>query len=152
MSASLSLCHNQYQYLYQYHEDSTTSNLFNKPPLKAFRRTKNLNDLLVRSSLPRNLPHQSPGRIVSCTCPHVNSSSIITKSKGHVDITVHFSCITENVVYCLSYNKCPSTVYIGETGRRLADHFREHRRDVINDRNDFPVTAHFNQTNHTLEA
>ena len=42
-------------------EDSTTSDIFNKPPLKAFRCPKNLKDMLVRSSLPRNLPHQSPG-------------------------------------------------------------------------------------------
>ena len=37
------------------------------------------------------------------------------------------------------------------TGRRLADRFGEHRRDVINGRNDLPVPAHFNQENHTLE-
>ena len=137
-------------------EDSTTGNIFNKPPLKAFRRAKNLKDLLVRSGLPRNLPHQPPGtfpcnRPVCRTCPHVHSSSTITTPKGHAIIAGHFSCITEHVVYCLSCAKCPSAVYIGETGRRLADRFREHRRDVINGRNDLPVPAHFNQTNHTLE-
>ena len=58
---------------------------------------------------------------------------------------------TEHVVYCLSCTKCPSTVYIEETGCRLAVRFREHRRDVINGRNDLPVPAHFNLTNHTLE-
>ena len=42
-------------------------------------------------------------------------------------------------------------MYIGETGRRLADRFRERRRGVINGRNDLPVPAHFNQQNHTLE-
>ena len=36
-----------------FREDSKTRN--NKPPLKAFRHAKNLTDLLVRSSLPRNL-------------------------------------------------------------------------------------------------
>ena len=138
-------------------EDSTTINIFNKPPLKAFRRAKNLKDLLVRSrSIPRDLPQQSPGtfpcnRTVCRTCPHVNSSSTITTPKRHVNITGHFSCITEHVVYRLSCTKCPSTVYIGETGRRLADRFREHRRDVINGRNDLPVPAHFNSTNHTLD-
>ena len=137
-------------------EDSRTSKIFNKPPLKAFRRAKNLKDLLVRSSLPRNLPHQSPGtfpcnRTVCRTCPHVNSSSTIATPKGHVYITGHFSCIAEHVVYCLSCTKCPSIVYIGETGRRLANRFREHRRDIINGRNDLPVPAHFNQPNHTLE-
>ena len=63
----------------------------------------------------------------------------------------HFSCNTEHVVYCLSCTKCPSIVYIGETGRRLADRFREHRRDIINGRNDLPVPAHFNPPNHTQE-
>ena len=137
-------------------EDSRTSRIFNKPTLKAFRRAKNLKDLLVRNSLPRNLPHQLPGtfpcnRTVCRTCPHVNSSSTITTPKGHVYITGHFSCITENVVYCLLCTKCPSIVYIGETGRRLANRFREHRRDIINGRNDLPVPAHFNQPNHILE-
>ena len=107
---------------------SATRNIFNKPPLKAFRRTKNLKDLLLRSSLLRNLPQQPPGtlscnRTVCRTCPHVNSSSTITTPKRHVNITEHFSCITEHMVYCLSCTKCPSTVYIGETRRRLADRF-----------------------------
>ena len=106
-------------------------------------------NLVAGKIIRRNLPDQSPGtfpcnRTVCRTCPHVNSSSTITTPKGHVNITGHFSCITYNVVYCLSCTKCPSTVYIGETGRRLADRFREHRRDVINGRNDLPVPAHFN--------
>ena len=37
------------------------------------------------------------------------------------------------------------------TERRMADRFREHRRDVSNGRNDFPVPANFYQCNHTLE-
>ena len=45
-------------------EDSRTSKIFNKPPLKAFRRAKNLKGLSVRNSLPRNLPHQSPGTVL----------------------------------------------------------------------------------------
>ena len=138
------------------HEDSTTANIFNKPPLKAFRRAKNLKDLLVRSSLTQNPSNQPPGmfrcnRIVCHTCPHVNVSPTITTPKGQINVTGHYSCITDNVVYCLTCTKCPSTVYIGDTGRRLADWFREHRRDVINGRNDLPVLAHFNQDNHTLE-
>ena len=55
------------------------------------------------------------------------------------------------MVYCLTCTKCPSTVYIGETGRRSADRFREHHRDVIIGRNDLPVPAHFNRENHTLK-
>ncbi|KAL9976434.1 hypothetical protein ACROYT_G013734 [Oculina patagonica] len=39
------------------HDDSTTNNIFRKPPLMAFRRAKNLKDLLVRSSLPQDPPN-----------------------------------------------------------------------------------------------
>ena len=42
-------------------DDSTTRNILNKLPLKAYGRSKNLRDLLVRSSLPRNLPNQPTG-------------------------------------------------------------------------------------------
>ena len=42
-------------------------------------------------------------------------------------------------------------MYIEETGSSLAGRFREHRRDVINGKNELPVPAHFNQTNHMLE-
>ena len=42
-------------------------------------------------------------------------------------------------------------MYIGEIGGRLADSFREHPRDIINGRNDFPVPTHFDQANHTFE-
>ena len=138
------------------HDDSTTNNIFRKPPLMAFRRAKNLKDLLVRSSLPHDPPNHPTGtfpcsRTICRTCPHVNSSNTITTPKGHVNITGHYTCTTENVVYCLTCEKCPSTVYIGETGRRMADRFRQHRRDVINGRNDLPVPAHFNQPDHSLQ-
>ena len=123
-----------------------TRNIFNKPPLKAFRHAKNLKDLLV--SLPQNLPALVTGPFA--TRPYVNSSTITTP-KRHVNIKGHFSCITEHVVYCLSCTKCPLTVYIGETGCRSVDRFREHCRDVMNGRNDLPVPAHFNSINDTLE-
>ena len=42
-------------------------------------------------------------------------------------------------------------IYIGETGRRLGDRFREHLRDVeINDKDaSKPVARHFNLPNHS---
>ena len=45
---------------------------------------------------------------------------------------------------------CVAMVYIGETGRRLGDRFREHLRDVeINDKDaSKPVARHFNLPNH----
>ena len=45
----------------------------------------------------------------------------------------------------------PNVHRLGETGCRLADHFREHCRDVSNGRNHLPVPAHFNQANYTQD-
>ena len=44
-------------------------------------------------------------------------------------------------------------LYIGETGRRLGDRFREHLRDVEKDDKDAskPVARHFNLPNHSEE-
>ena len=91
------------------HDNITTTNILRKPP-----RAKSLKDLLVRSSLPRNLPNHPTdtfpcNRTVCRTCPHINSSATITTPKGHVTITGHFTCITDNVIYCLTCDKCPST-------------------------------------------
>ena len=44
-------------------------------------------------------------------------------------------------------------IYIGETGRRLGDPFREHLRDVENNDKEAskPVARHFNLANHSQE-
>ena len=44
-----------------------------------------------------------------------------------------------------------SAYYTGETGRRLADRFREHRLDVLHNKGDLPVAQHFNGPSHSLE-
>ena len=64
-------------------------------------------------------------------------------------ITGHFTCTSESLIYCISCRKCSTAVYIGETARRLADRFREHRVDVIKKKGDVPVPHHFNSENHS---
>ena len=39
-------------------------------------------------------------------------------------------------------------LYVGETGRRLEDRFREHRLDVQDNKPEREVAAHFNQPGH----
>ena len=39
-------------------------------------------------------------------------------------------------------------MYVGETGRRLADRFTEHRRDVISNKTEKEVASHFNSPGH----
>ena len=134
----------------------STRVIFSQPPLKAYRRAKNLRDLLVHNDFPPDQPAQQPGtfpckRTICRTCPHINQSTSIPSPGGQFKITGHFTCTSENVIYCISCHKCPRAVYIGETGRRLADRFREHRLDVLHKKNYLPVAQHFNSPGHSLE-
>ena len=54
------------------------------------------------------------------------------------------------VIYCITCTLCKK-IYIGETGRRLADRFREHLRDAEQNNTDAskPVARHFNLPNHS---
>ena len=58
--------------------------------------------------------------------------------------------ITAAVIYCITCTLCKK-IYIGETGRRLADRFREHLRDAQQNNTDAskPVARHFNLPNHS---
>ena len=70
--------------------------------------------------------------------------------KRSVKITDRFTCTSANVIYCITCTLC-NKLYIGETGRRLGDRFREHLRDVEKNDKDAskPVARHFNLPNHS---
>ena len=73
-------------------------------------------------------------------------------SVGKIKITDHFTCTSANFIYCITWTLCKK-LYIGETGRRLGDRFREHLRDVEKDDKNAskPVARHFNLPNHSKQ-
>ena len=76
----------------------------------------------------------------------------LSGSKRSIKITDHFTCTSTNVIYCITCTLCKK-LYIGETGRRLGDRFREHLRDVEKDDKNAskPVARHFNLPNHSKQ-
>ena len=67
-------------------------------------------------------------------------------------VTDHFTCISTNVIYCIICTLCKK-IYIGDTGRRLADRFREHLRDAEQNNTDAskPVARHLpNHSHHNM--
>ena len=76
----------------------------------------------------------------------------ITGPKRSIKITDCFTCTPANVIYCITCTLCKK-IYIGETGRRLGDRFREQLREV--ERNDKdtskPAARHFNLPNHSSQ-
>ena len=82
----------------------------------------------------------------------VQNADKISGPKRSIKITDRFTCTSANVIYCITCTLCKN-VYIGETGRRLGDRFREHLRDVEKDDKDAskPFARHFNLPNHSKE-
>ena len=127
---------------------------FSQPPLISFKRDKNVGNFLVRSTFKTI---EKPGtckcaRSRCKTCPFVPNADKISGPKRSVKITDRFTCTLANVIYCITCT-LSKKLYIGETGRRLGDRFREHLRDVEKDDKHAskPVARHFNVPNHSKE-
>ena len=86
---------------------------------------------------------------------HVLSFTTLRNCRDPSDplrLTDHFTCTSANIIYCITCTLCKN-LYIGETGRRLGDRFREHLCDVEKDDKDAskPVARHFNLPNHSKQ-
>lgn len=134
-------------------EDEEIGNRFCKKPVTAYRRGRNLKDMLMYNDL-REIP--TPPGTFACkrsrckTCPYVLHIPTITGPKSSFKINHSHSCTTMNVVYCIVCVKC-SMLYIGETKRRLADRFREHLRLVRIKDMSSEVAVHFNTCQHDMD-
>ena len=134
--------------------DNETSRIFSLPPLISFKGNKNISDFLVKSTLKSV---ESPGtfnftRKRCKTYPFIHNTDKVTGPKRSIKITDRFTCTSANVIYCIKCTLCKK-IYIGETGRRIGDRFREHLRDVeCNDKDaSKPVTRHLNLPNHSTQ-
>ena len=132
--------------------DPETKHIFSLPPLISFKRDKNLGNFLVRSAFKfNNKPGTFTCKRTRCkTCPFISNTVNISGPNRSVKVTDHFTCISSNVIYCITCTLCKK-IYIGETGRRLADRFREYLRDAEQNNTDVskPVARHFNLPNHS---
>jgi len=132
--------------------DLQTRDIFPRAPFVAYKRDLNIRNMLVRST--NNSSTEQPG---SCacqrsrwnTCEYINPLTVIPGPKCTFTIREHFTCMSENLVYCISCRRC-SHLYIGETSRSLRSRFGEHLRSIRKNTPGFPVAQHFNSTCHSI--
>ena len=65
-----------------------------------------------------------------------------------MNITKQFNCLTYDILYVILCTRC-TQLYIGETGRMLNTHSKEHFVDIKH-RRDKPADNHFSQTGRTI--
>ena len=131
--------------------DEEVSHIFSDgKPMIAFRRDRNLRDILVHSRLQTqniSVGTAKCGRPRCLTCDHISPDVLVVGPKGSFKAKQSFSCTSTGLVYAIECQRC-GYLYVGETGRRLADRFREHRRNVVNKNSENEVALHFNMEGH----
>ena len=125
--------------------DPETKHIFSLPPLTSFKSDKNIGYVLVRSAT-----NQDPSHVNAYDAKLVPLFLTLLRSKAgpnqSTKVTDHFTCISVNVIYCITCTLCKK-IYRSETGRRSADRFREHLRDIKKKNHtdaSKPVAHHFN--------
>ena len=127
------------------------------PPLVAFRRPRNLRDLLVHARITTPAPPPGTGsspcnyRRCKCCAEIVTCNSFSSKSTGRTyNIRSEVTCRSSNLVYLISCKKC-GLQYIGETQQPLHVRMNGHRSDIRTRKTEKPIAAHFCQPDHRLE-
>ena len=130
-------------------DNADIGKMFDSNFLGSFSNEKSLANHLVSSRPTLSAEYEIPGtfqcnRSVCNTCTYVSIFTVIVGPFDTFDIRQSFSCTSDNKVYCIFCSKC-DVLYIGETGRRLGDKFREHLYDIEHKR------RHFNSAQHTCD-
>ena len=139
------------------HASSSLKKAIPKRPLIAYRRPKNLRDLLVKAKLkPAGLQPaggSSPCGTRRClTCSHIQTGIAFRSATMNQAFNVQATatCKTRNVIYLIDCRKCRKQ-YVGETQNPLHIHLNGHRNDIAHKRTEKPVASHFNSPGHSLD-
>ena len=133
---------------------------FPEPPLTAFRRPRNLRELLIKAKVPPP-PNQRPVRTIKgmkkcgkgCTaCPYIKEGKSVNISKKATwQINRRHDCQSFNIIYMIECNidHCRQR-YIGESKRAIKHRLADHRGYIVNNHVDKATGAHFNSPGHSL--
>lgn len=128
--------------------------IFPEPPRVTYRRTRNLQDCLVRSKV--NKPDDSLTGCHPCgggrcqICKLMQSTQIVKSTKSNFSIKINgdFDCNSSNVIYVIQCKACQCQ-YVGQSKTSFRIRFNNHRSDVSKKPN-LPVSRHFKQPGHSI--
>ncbi|KAK3108513.1 hypothetical protein FSP39_009615 [Pinctada imbricata] len=128
--------------------------IFPIPSIIAFRRDKNIQDILVHkkhnSMFYKSSNGSEPCGKKCAICNYVMLTTSFFGTDGEeYKIKGNLNCKTQNLIYSLRCKKCDKTVYVGQTGRTLYERMMVTISNVRNKKCDL-ITEHFNKNGHTL--
>ena len=139
-------------------QDQHLADVFKQPPLVAYRRQRNLQDILIKSKVPpviQRYPNRELKGMSKCgkpcsACPYIMTGREVRITQYETwKINRKVSCDTFNCVYLIHCEKCGKK-YIGETGRLLKNRLSDHRGYIHNQVLSVSTGNHFNLPGHSL--
>ena len=153
--------------------DQRMGRAFPNQPRPAFKRGKNIKELLCRAKLPpakrvntRGAGQDARSGLHRCNrglnrnscaaCPFITNrpAEVIKKIRLHSgkEITVDskLTCKTKSFLYLLWSSKAPQKIYLGSCCREPRERLREHKYDIENER-EVAVSQHFMDTRSQVE-
>ena len=138
------------------HTSESLKQAITNPPFIAFKRSKNLRDLLVHSRI--TTPASTITGNTKCTdkrCKCCQQTLVCTSFKSWVtgrkyNMRHYITCKTKTLIYLIQCKKC-GLQYVSETEKALHMRKNGHRFDIMTCTIDRPVAAHFCQPDHSLE-
>ena len=139
-------------------QDPYMKEVFENPPLVAYKRNQNLRDLLIKAKVPKKQrrPQRNLPGMYKCNncpiCPYIKTDKLIKahSSDCKVELTKRYTCQSKNLVYVISCSKC-GLQYVGETEKSLQTRFSQHLGYVRNDHLKKATGQHFNLPGHSLD-
>ena len=135
------------------HSSKRCSSAIPECPMVAFRRPKNLRDILVKAKIKnRNVRGGfypcSDKRCLTCRSGLTGETIPITSTSKTFTINKHTTCKSFNVIYAVTCKRC-NKQYIGKTETQLNLRVNNHR-SFINTKKQDPLSRHFYTHNHTF--
>ena len=155
-----------HKYLPLLHSSQRCKEAIPEAPMVAFRRPRNIKDIIVSSSIKvtsTDAPAKGFHPCNKCAaCRHTHEGNVdplqhtATGStfKSNVSgeqFTIYhpLSCLSTNIIYLITCRRCGKQ-YVGETKRTLKTRLLEHCGDTKHHR-DKPVARHFNLASHSVD-
>ena len=140
-------------------QDIYLSQVFPSAPIVAFKRPKNIREILIKARVPsanirtRRVQNGYKKCITpSClTCPYSLPGKVIKASATDfkTEVNAPVSCDTKNVIYLISCQHCLQQ-YVGETHRPAKERFGNHRGYVNRKELEKATGQHFNLPGHSI--
>ena len=132
--------------------DRKAKSIFTSTPMVAYRRTRTLKNILVKSKLSEDgssqqVPKTEPCRKPKCRmCKDIISTSTITTKKKNIKLKAENggNCQTTNLIYAAICTR-HEFVCVGQTGSSLASRFSKHRHDIKQRPDNSEIAEHFHK-------